>query len=170
MRNKIIYFACFASFSSGCGVIDTAARTMLIEPLHFHTEKEAHATDKRHRLWAKAAWRDVLACSQLVYFSDDFVSGFESGYIAQLKSNMRIGPPPIPPRKYWKDRYRTGHGRQAVSDWFDGFRLGAEVARQKGLHGGEQVPSSRTMAMAPLQPPIVSEPTSSPNSSTQDRP
>ncbi|MCA9151873.1 MAG: hypothetical protein KDA92_21370, partial [Planctomycetales bacterium] len=50
--------------------------------------------------------------------------------------------PPVPPRKYWRVGYRNEAGRQAVQSWYEGFRHGARVAREKGYRDRAVVPAS----------------------------
>src|SRR5256885_13183468 len=39
-------------------------------------------------------------------------------------------PPPLPPRSYWKTQYESPEGREAVRDWFAGFRFGVAADRK----------------------------------------
>jgi hypothetical protein len=51
-------------------------------------------------------------------------------------------PPPIPPRRYWKLKYRTPSGHQSVQDWYAGFRDGAAEARDCAYDRWKKIPSS----------------------------
>src|SRR5207253_2309767 len=51
-------------------------------------------------------------------------------------------PPPLPPRYYWKTRYETAEGHQAIADWFAGYRLGAAMAQESGYREWVTIPSS----------------------------
>ena len=51
-------------------------------------------------------------------------------------------PPPVPPRRYWKNAYQTPQGHQAIQDWFAGFRNGASDAEASGWRHFATVPSS----------------------------
>lgn len=51
-------------------------------------------------------------------------------------------PPAVPPREYWNVDLRNPHGHMQATDWFAGYRHGAQLAREEGYRERALVPSS----------------------------
>ena len=136
------YFAILlAAAASGCSLLSDGARTLVIEPLHYCNPLDKWVTRSRHQALANSAW-DELLCEQPGPFSADNERGFKEGFVDYLDFGGTGEPPPIPPRRYWNDRYRTPEGRRAVEDWFAGFRFGALEAQTSGCREYATVPTS----------------------------
>jgi hypothetical protein len=63
--------------------------------------------------------------------SRDFRDGYTQAYI-DLASGRPPSIPAVPPRKYWHAWHRSCAGRDAVDEWYAGYRVGLE----HGLGGG----------------------------------
>jgi hypothetical protein len=101
--------------------------------------------------------------------SPDFAHGFKDGFADYVYAGGTGEPPPLPPRYYWKTRYETPQGHQAIADWFAGFRLRAELARESGYRELVMIPSS-TLPIEATCPPLsqgVPAKTPAPASETQ---
>jgi hypothetical protein len=75
-------------------------------------------------------------------FSEDYERGFKDGFTDFMELGGTGSPPAIPPRRYWKLKYRTPKGHRAVQDWYAGFRDGAAEARDCSYRRWRNVPSS----------------------------
>jgi hypothetical protein len=97
---------------------------------------------RQYRRWAKDEWQRVSHQSGGHGYSSDYASGFIQGFVDQVFAGGNAQAPPIPPRKYWRIGYRNPRGRQAVEQWYDGFRHGATVAKDGGYRQEAVIPSS----------------------------
>lgn len=107
-------------------------------------------------------------------FSADYERGYKDGFTDYLDFGGCGEPPPVPPRRYWKNAYQTPEGHQAIQDWFAGFRNGVSDAEASGWRHFATVPSSVVpgvdvqsplgiaMANAPPEGPSGPEPESIP--------
>jgi hypothetical protein len=149
---------CFA----GCSLVESAKRTLLLEPLAFPTCKDSHRTQRRDRQWAKAAWEAEMAANPELCSSVEYQRGFEDGFADYLYAGGTGEPPPVPPRRLWNLDYRTPEGHKAVEDWFAGFRQGARAVREAGYRDFVTVKSSLLACNnldAPVRPSgILEEP------------
>lgn len=136
----------FCAVSSGCTASHNFTRTLFVEPLQYCGYFDEHHTHSRHCRLAKEAWHRIRQKNPRKRFSKDYACGFREGYTDFLDAGGTGQPPPLPPRRYWKDSYATPPGRQAVQDWFAGFRHGAAMARASG---------ARQFAMVPLSTPVA---------------
>jgi hypothetical protein len=140
--------------SGGCsGPITLAARTVVIEPIHDWARADNVIEHHRDYRLAEGTWRELVKADPDHVFSSDFVQGFKDGFADYVYAGGTGEPPPLPPRYYWKTRYETPQGHQAIADWFAGFRLGAELARESGYRELVMIPSS-TLPMEALSPAL----------------
>lgn len=65
-------------------------------------------------------------------YSSHFKDGFEQAYL-DIANGYSGNVPAVPPRKYWTAYYRTPPGRERANQWFEGYQLGGEQARQNGF-------------------------------------
>jgi len=121
---------------------------MLIEPVLFNQHVDVVVAHSRHSAMAKAAW-DSLYCNGASGQSPDFELGFKEGFADFLDFGGSGEPPAIPPRRYWKNRYQTPLGSQAVQDWFAGFRQGTAEAQASGCREYATVPTPLSSDGAP---------------------
>src|SRR5262249_39466700 len=103
-------------------------------------------------------------------YSPDFQQGFLCGFADYLYAGGTGNPPPLPPRGYWKSEYETPEGRQAVQDWFEGFRTGAARARASGYRELVTVPISALPPPPPLPPPPLLPPNPIPPAPVESHP
>jgi hypothetical protein len=117
----------------------------------FHCQLERAADD---------AWKRVHADDAHGQTSAAFADGFHQGYVGYVEGDGNDEPPTAPPRYYRSTLLRTMAGQQAILDWFAGYRLGADVARQEGLrelvvvplgHGPRITDEGYRANMIPLQ-------------------
>lgn len=137
----------------GCSPIANFTRTIILEPIHFCETGDKVIEWTRDRKLANAAWDQYAACNGGQAFSEDFADGFRDGYQDYLFAGGTGMPPPLPPRRYWKPKYETPRGYQAVEEWFAGFRQGAAAAQGSGLRQYITVSSSVPALNGPHFPP-----------------
>jgi hypothetical protein len=87
---------------------------------------------QRNQELAWAAWREVSKEEPDHAYSIDYRQGFYDGYTDYLTFGGSGDAPPAPPHYYRTPHYETPEGRQAVRDWFAGFRHGAANACASG--------------------------------------
>jgi hypothetical protein len=150
MRPAIVVLA-LSLPSTGCELALYASRDLTYEACLF-TDHAAQTIRNCHL--AEQAWDEVLRTHPGVVFSADYASGFKDGFADFLKSGGNGDAPALPPRHYWKAVYQTPEGREAVKDWFAGFRQGTSSAKASGLRQVVTVPSS----LPPPVPPPGPEP------------
>ncbi len=102
--------------------------------------------------YAQSAWSSVCKLAPDGSLSRHYKDGFIEGYIDYLDAGGTGEPPAMPPFKYGLHLYQTVEGRQAVRDWFAGFRHGALIAKSSGFRELIIVP----LASYPCEPPQIS--------------
>jgi hypothetical protein len=119
----------------------------------------------------------MVRASPSLSYSPDYGLGFRDGFTDYLDA----GPgnvPALPPRHYWKSRFQTPEGHQAILDWYDGFSHGAQVAAETGYRQFITLPSflSRSVTavhsyVSPVGPTTAEViPTPLPETDTDDAP
>jgi hypothetical protein len=154
----IVFWICCAA--SGCGLFGNAARTLVIEPLHYCACSDGYFSNHRHRRMAQDAWRQIERANPSLAYSPDYELGFRDGFTDFLDA----GPgnvPVLPPRHYWKGRFQTPAGHQAILDWYGGFSHGAHVAAETGYRQYVTLPSyfSGSLTSEHHHLPTVAHPT-----------
>jgi len=136
----------------GCSIIENAARTLVIEPIHYCAHSDKYLSHHRHQRMAEMTWKSIEQAKPRGMYSADYAFGFRDGFADYLDA----GPgnmPTLPPRRYWKGRYQTPEGHQAILDWYDGFGHGAQVAAAGGYRQFITLPSVFSFVpMADLHP------------------
>jgi len=126
----------------GCGPIALATRSLVIEPIHYclttHNILEMH----RNYKLAEESWETITNAAPGHVYSSDYADGFKEGFADYLYAGGTGEPPPLPPRHYWRSKYETPQGHQAIEDWFDGYRHGVAMAQQSGYRQWVTIPSS----------------------------
>ncbi len=139
--------ACTAAAGlGGCSWAPYLARNVGNEPLEA-VEKTVFAGETR-RL-ANQAWVHTLATAETPY-SPAYADGFKRGFADQVRRNGPCEPPTYPPCRYRYPILRSPEQQQEITDWYAGFRHGAQVASQEGWRQGVVVPMSRPPLPAPL--------------------
>lgn len=126
------------ALASGCSLVTSAARNVIVETRLCLDDLAEH---NRNRKWAQAAWNQVC-CESGEVAGKDYEHGFKDGFLDYLEGGGNGEPPTLPPKRYWQSCYQTPQGRQAVQDWFSGFRHGAAVAREDGYRDLVTLPCS----------------------------
>ena len=140
-KTQLVVMACL--LSSGCnGVFQNAFHTLIVEPFQYGAHVDRHVTSQRNFELAQRTWDEMQASAPDQEVSADYEHGFKDGYVDYLDAGGTCEPPPVPPRKYWNDTYRSPGGKQSINDWFAGFRDGATMARDGGYRELVTVPSS----------------------------
>jgi hypothetical protein len=143
----------------GCSVWHLAHRTLYTELRDYPQVTDGKLSCRQYQRWAKDEWRRILNETGGGGFSSDYGSGFLQGFVDQVYAGGNVQTPPMPPRKYWRVGYRNDRGRQAIEDWYAGFRHGARVAREGGYREQSVIPSSlRSDRLRELEPMFVGEP------------
>jgi hypothetical protein len=95
---------------------------------------------------AEQNW-ERLVCSRNEHepYSEDFHSGFIVGFSYFVIHGGDGEPPPVPPQHYWKESFRTTEGQVRVHDWFNGYRFGAQTAKDGHYRSLELLPLSRPL-------------------------
>jgi hypothetical protein len=117
-------------------------RTTLREPRMFHLHKNDRLARWRNRWLARQAWNELVASSPGAVYTADYAAGFKAGFADYLYAGGDGEPPLTPPRHYWNVDYDTPAGKEAICQWFAGFRHGAAVCREAGYRALAVVPSS----------------------------
>src|SRR5438034_764095 len=118
---------------AGCSPIANGVRTMIVEPLEYWATGDAVQSWVHDRRLAEAAWKEIVTENPEPSPSADYASGFKDGFADYLFEGGTGAPPPLPPRHYWNEKYRTQEGQQAIEDWFAGYHHGAAAAQTSGL-------------------------------------
>ncbi len=126
-----------------------AKRTTELEPKHFRYLKNEKLTRKRNVGLAKQVWAEVAAGSDAESYSKHYMRGFIDGFADYLYRGGTGEAPLVPPRDYWRLGYQTAAGKQAIEDWFAGFRHGVDECRARGYREMAVVPSSLIDSYAP---------------------
>ncbi len=137
-------------------------RNVVLDPIEFCISGDRAVMHSRHYRLATAAWQEIAGGQLTETYSRDYVRGFKEGFADYLDAGGTGEPPPVPPRCYWHNDYRTPEGHQAIQDWFAGFRHGAGCAKQSGLRHYAVIPSSllvaQPVAQVPSQGPAAEPP------------
>ena len=65
-------------------------------------------------------------------FSGDYEDGFEQAFEDIAEGGKGVLPP-VPPSKYWKEKYRCPEGAAKVEEWYSGYHSGVQHAFMKGV-------------------------------------
>lgn len=107
----------------------------------------------RNHRHADAAWDRAESLYEHVPYGGHFEEGFEAGYIAVAQGDDGC-PPTLPPRRYWKARYRSPEGHQKARAWFDGYAHGAIAAEHDGIAHWNRIPVSPAAMPTNSPPPL----------------
>jgi hypothetical protein len=142
LNRRLLALIGIAVFAPGCNLLQNSTRTLIVEPLHYCNVIQEHRARVDFRATAREVWEEYLEANNDESFSTDYADGFQEGFADYLYAGGTGEPPPVPPRKYWKNKFATPQGRQAIQDWFAGFRHGAGAAQLSGCRCLIEVPSS----------------------------
>ncbi len=137
--------------ASGCSLIENGTRNLVVDVVHYPQHLSEWSACHRNDKLADAAWNYIRQINPECEESIHYARGFQQGFADYLEAGGTGAPPPIPPRQYWKTRYQTPRGHQAVDEWYAGFRHGSAMAQDSGFRQWITVPSSLA------HPPTVDE-------------
>jgi hypothetical protein len=101
---------------------------------------------------AEQNWkRTVCGSNEHEPHSEDYHAGFIEGFSYFVFRGGDGEPPPVPPQCYWKESFRTPEGQVRVQNWFNGFRVGAQTAREGNYRSLELLPLSRPLQNEQLE-------------------
>lgn len=152
MRVAVLGIAIWlCSTGTGCNLYLTAARNTTFEVCRSIDHCSEKVRDERQ---AETAWHRFQQNCRGAKISDDFAAGFKEGYADLLYWGRAGEPPTLPPRHYWKAKYQSPRGHQAIDEWYAGFMQGREQARLEGRSLGVTVPAGTGSLVLPgLNPP-----------------
>src|SRR5262249_54514056 len=113
----------------GWGVLANSFRNISDLPLYGLDQVD---TTCRNRQLASEAWEQAKHECPDGEPSTDYACGFKAGFADYLDAGGTGEPPVVPPYRYRLMGSQTPEGRQAVLDWFAGFRHGSAAARASG--------------------------------------
>lgn len=130
---------------TGClSVCNNAYQTLIREPKQFSWRKDRCESRTLYASWAAGAWAEQRS-NGVPCQSSDYVLGFQDGFVEYCYAGGSGEPPPIPPRPYWNSLNRVAPLNKSAYEWFDGYRLGARVARDGGYRAQAVVPASASL-------------------------
>lgn len=142
LLQKSLWFSSLLLAGTGCSMVENATQNLFIDPWHYFEPFENHRELAKDAQLAAVAWSQVVAAHPGPY-SPDYATGFKAGYVDYLYSGNCGAPSPLPPRKYWGTAYQTPAGRQAIADYFAGFRHGTAAAQASGQRELVTLPLNR---------------------------
>ncbi len=161
MRSQWAVYLVAALASQGCGPLYHVARTSVVEPGQYPRRLDDHIDKCHNEQAAEEAWWKFQEEDPALVYSHDFYLGFIKGYSEYLYAGGTGAPPPLPPRWYWRSENESPEGRQAILDWFAGYRKGAALARHSGYRELVTVPVSSPPPG--LSAPMVQAPRAGPS-------
>ena len=131
--------ALYCLSATGCSVIEDthhvlflAKRTTKLEPQHFPYIRNEKMTRRRDAQLAKRVWAEVASQSGAAGFTKHYERGFVTGFADYMYRGGDGEAPLVPPRDYWQLGYQSDRGKQAVDEWYEGFRHGVQECRARG--------------------------------------
>ncbi len=112
------------------------------EPSDFSWMADRKLSEEVYRAWSDLAWREQYSADPEQCGSNAYEVGFKDGFTDYVFAGGSGEPPPVPPRLFWNVDVRNPRGRSEATDWFAGFRHGAQVAREEGHRKRALIPSS----------------------------
>ncbi len=119
-----------------------------------------------YRSWADQAWGEQLSSDSGQCIQGAYEAGFKDGFVDYVYGGGSGEPPPVPPRPFWNVDLRNPNGHTEATDWFAGYRHGAQVAKEEGYRKRALIPSSMfllgTQGVQPYDQPNYGEPSPAP--------
>lgn len=131
-RPLVALLACVLVGQTGCAVWQQARTTLISEPSAYSWKWDRKRSLKAYRRWADEAWLAERRGCPGAANDADYALGFRDGFVDYIYAGGNGEPPPVPPRQYWNVALRGAEGKAAASQWFAGYRHGANVARFGG--------------------------------------
>jgi hypothetical protein len=140
MRGKsAVFFIAISLLSPGCMLVQNGVDNVVNETTQCTSN---FWSSRQYRRLAMCAWEDLQKGDPENNYSADYARGFKDGFADYLDAGGTGDPPAVPPRSYWKTKYQTPQGYQAIQDWFAGFRHGSAMAQESGFRQWITIPSS----------------------------
>ena len=142
---QIILVLCAILQLTGCRLCQNIARSVIVEPTIYSANRDRKRSLRTYREWAEQAYSRFCDCGSSASLSCSFEAGFKDGFTSYVYAGGSGEPPPVPPREYWDVRKRNPNGHTCASDWFEGYRQGASVARNEGYRERALVATSKLL-------------------------
>src|SRR5262245_27098409 len=111
-RRRFFLAVLLGGLSPGCGTFfDYAIHNVARAPLDAASNC---ARDRRLYQLARTTWEKIREENPEHEASPDYVCGFEDGFVDYLESGGNGEPPPNPPWRYRRARFKTPAGRQGL--------------------------------------------------------
>lgn len=107
----------------------------------FPAARDSRESCAVYRQWAEQEW--VATHANKTNYSPAYHRGFVDGFVDAVYSGGNGDPPYLPPKRYWRVFFRNAQGDQELTDWNEGFRVGARAALDGGYRERAVVPSSQ---------------------------
>lgn len=130
---------------TGCTVCRYAQLISVDEPKQYCTKLDREVSLATYRSLADEAWGASQSCCPEDCTESDFLWGFREGFAQYVYAGGNGEPPALPPRVYWQTDMRTAAGSAAAQSWFEGYRVGARVARDGGYRRTATVTASASV-------------------------
>ncbi len=131
----------------GCALVGSTAHNVCAE---IQDRKDRKRELTLYRQWADEALGTCLHAHTDQPVSVDFAEGFRDGFVDHVRTGTSL-PPLLPPPRYYRPEYESVPGKQAIQDWFAGYRQGIDTAAAGGYRHLVTLPSS-------LRPPVPPTP------------
>lgn len=126
--------------TSGCQLTWDMTQNLVFRACMF---TDAVTSKAQYHHQANEAWQQYCGAHPDHSASPSFGKGFRSGYAEYLEEGGDTCPPPLPPMKYWKNRYQNAAGRVQTKLWADGYSAGATAAKESGARNFIVVPVNK---------------------------
>ena len=127
---------------AGCSMYESGVRTMVTDPCSYCIHDQEHLRSKATIAWPRRSGAKSRRTARANSFPA-IMRGASRTVLLIIWTREEPGEPPaLPPRDYWNEHHAYPEGRQAIQDWFAGFRHGAAVARASGCRQYAVIPSS----------------------------
>jgi hypothetical protein len=126
----------------GCTICQQARRTLWEEPAAYSWKHDRRRSAEAYLQWANAELAEEASRCPDLFGNPDYVMGFRDGFVDFVWAGGTGEPPPVPPRPFWNVMLRSPDGKARANQWFDGYRHGADVARDRGYRDLGTVHSS----------------------------
>lgn len=140
-----VFFLLVCISQVGCNLYQNARRTIFQEPSEYSWIYDRKESIKVYRTWADRAWQEQCKGDSPSSYSKVYALGFKDGFVDMVFAGGSGEPPALPPREYWNVDLRNPNGHTEATDWFAGYRHGAQLAREEGYRERALVPSSLSL-------------------------
>ncbi|MCH7685640.1 MAG: hypothetical protein IH899_02990 [Planctomycetes bacterium] len=95
---------------------------------------QGYLISRQNKTLAQKAWERLGPQTCDFLHEDHYQNGFIAGHMDTALGKSGCSPA-LPPRKYWESTYLSSQGREQIDAWFQGYSLGASLAKLDGNAG-----------------------------------